>query len=58
MKPISISDIVFFMIASTLCFLALTGKATVDQFLGIAGIVFGSFYVHKAQNKTIEENKK
>lgn len=49
----SISDIVFFMIATTVCYLAINGRITAEQFLGIAWIVFWSFYVHKAQNKWI-----
>lgn len=53
MPTFSISDIVFLEIATTLCILAVTGQASVEQFLGIAGIVFGAYYVHKAQNKNL-----
>lgn len=55
MKPVSIADIVFFMIASTICYLAVVGKPVDPQFLVIVGNVFGAFYVHKAQNKKLEE---
>lgn len=55
---LSISDLVFFEIATTLCILAISWRASVEQFLWIAGIVFGAYYVHKAQNKTppVENN--
>lgn len=49
--PFSISDLVFLEIATTLCILAIKWTASVEQFLGIAWIVFGAYYVHKAQNK-------
>lgn len=52
---ISIADIVFFMIASTVCYLSIVGQITPDQFLTIASMVFSAFYVHKAQNKTLTE---
>lgn len=60
----SISDIVFFMIASTLCYLAATWTPIDERFLAISSTVFGAFYVHKAQNKwtwnksTSDENTK
>lgn len=50
---ISIADIVFFMIASTVCYLAIIWQITPEQFLSIATMVFSAFYVHKAQNKTL-----
>lgn len=53
LAAISVADIVFFMIATTVCYLAINGRITAEQFLGIAWIVFWSFYVHKAQNKTL-----
>ena len=56
MRTISIADIVFFMVASTLCYMAIIWQITGEQFLWIAGIVFWSFYVHKAnQNKVQSE---
>jgi len=54
MKYPSVADIVFLEIATTLCILALKGTASVEQFLWITGIVFGAYYVHKAQNKTVD----
>lgn len=51
----SIADVVFFMIASTICYLAIVEKISPEQFLWIAWIAFGSFYVHKAQNKPQEK---
>lgn len=52
---ISIADIVFFMIATTVCYLAVIGNITPEQFLSIATMVFSAFYVHKAQNKPTTE---
>ena len=52
---ISIADVVFFMIASTVCYLAIIGNITPEQFLSIATMVFSAFYVHKAQNKPITD---
>lgn len=52
----SISDIVFFMIAFTLCYLAGTWTPIDERFLAISSTVFGAFYVHKAQNKWISKN--
>ena len=52
MKYPSVADIVFFMIALTLCYLAIVGKPIDPQFLILAGTVVGSFYTHKAQIKT------
>ena len=49
--PISISDIVFFMIALTLCASTILWKVSTEQFLTVASMVFSAFYVHKAQNK-------
>lgn len=54
MKAVSIADIVFFMVASTLCYLVIDGKPVDPQFLVLVGNVFGAFYVHKA-NKTKED---
>ena len=36
------------MVASTLCYMAIIWQISGEQFLWIAGIVFGSFYVHKS----------
>ena len=55
MKSPSVSDIVFFMVASTLCYLAIVGKPVDPQFLVIVGNVFGAFYVHKAQTKNKQD---
>lgn len=52
---ISIADIVFFMIAFTVCYLSIIGNITPEQFLSIATMVFSAFYVHKAQNKPITD---
>lgn len=52
---ISIADVVFFMIASTVCYLSIIGNITPEQFLSIATMVFSAFYVHKAQNKPITD---
>lgn len=49
--PISIADIVFFMIALTLCLLAIMGRISPEQFLTVVGTVFGAFYVHKANKQ-------
>lgn len=56
MKPLSVADVVFFMVAATVCYLAALGKPIDPLFLGIAGGVFGAFYNHKS-NKTIENTE-
>lgn len=53
MKKISVSDVVFVMIATTICYLAIIGKLSSEQFLNIASMVFAAYYVHKAQNRII-----
>lgn len=55
MKPPSVADIVFLMIATTLCYLAISEKPIDPQFLILAGAVVGSFYTHKAQTKDATE---
>lgn len=51
MKNFSIGDVVFLEIATTVCFLAVTGRMGAEQFLNVVGVVFAAYYVHKAQNK-------
>lgn len=52
-NPISISDIVFFMVAVTLCIMTVMWKVSSEQFLTVVSMVFSAFYVHKAQNKIV-----
>lgn len=54
MKPISIADIVFFMIALTFCILSILWKISAEQFLTVVSMVFSAFYVHKANKGNIQ----
>lgn len=57
MKPISMADIVFFMIALTFCVITIKWTISSEQFLTVVGMVFSAFYVHKAQIKNIDNSK-
>lgn len=54
MKPISIADIVFFMIALTFCVITIKWVISSEQFLTVVGMVFSAFYVHKANKGNIQ----
>jgi hypothetical protein len=50
---LSISKLVFLLVAITVCWLVIEWRMTVDQFMNIVMMVFGSYYVQKANDKTV-----
>lgn len=55
-KKTSVGDLVFFIVGVTVCYLAIFGLMSAEQFIGIVGMVFGAYYVHSKNKKPKNED--